>query len=160
MNPLRPVLFSLACSLGLSIVGCKRGRPQDLQAPSGAARSEVDSSLDIQRTPESVLADAYAHRGSNLQVLVRGRVVKFLSDDIEGVKHQRMILELENRQTLLVAHNIDLAPRIPEAALGHVVYLYGEYVWNERGGLIHWTHKDPSRFHPDGWIQWQGRRFE
>lgn len=163
MNPLRPVLFLLAGSLALAAMGCKRGpSPENAAAAaaSGSAPSDVDSFLDVQRTPESILADAFARHGSHLQFLVRGKVVKFLPDDVDGAKHQKFLLELENRQTLLVAHNIDLAPRVPDTALGQIVYLYGEYVWNDKGGLIHWTHKDPSRFHVDGWIQWQGRRFD
>jgi hypothetical protein len=160
VKPLRPVLLSLAGALALSVPGCNRGMPPDNSTPSGLTVSEADTSLDLQRIPESVLAEAFSNKTSNLQVLVRGKVSRFLADDTEGDKHQRMIVELENGQTLLVAHNIDLAPRVPEAALGHVVYLYGEYEWNEEGGVVHWTHKDPSHSHVDGWIQWQGARFE
>jgi len=36
-----------------------------------------------------------------------------LSDDHDGSRHQRVVLQLKNSDTLLVAHNIDLAKRIP-----------------------------------------------
>ncbi len=63
-----------------------------------------------------------------------------LSDDLNGSRHQRFIIELKSKQTLLIAHNIDLAPRIDELAL------------NDQGGVIHWTHHDPDKIHIDGWI--------
>ena len=38
---------------------------------------------------------------------------RLLSDDNDGSRHQRIILQLKNRDTLLIAHNIDLAKRVP-----------------------------------------------
>ena len=35
-----------------------------------------------------------------------------LPDDNKGTRHQRFILKLSSGQTLLVAHNIDLADKI------------------------------------------------
>jgi hypothetical protein len=97
---------------------------------------------------------------SGQQVMATGRVVRVLSDDNEGSRHQRFILELGSGQTLLVAHNIDLAPRIPMLDTGDTVRFFGEYEENSRGGVIHWTHHDPRGRHPDGWLEHRGKRYQ
>jgi hypothetical protein len=85
-------------------------------------------------------------------------VARRLPDDLEGAKHQRFILRVGD-QTVLVAHNIDLAPRVPVSE-GDTVQLRGEYEWNQLGGVIHWTHRDPSGRHPAGWIRIRGRLYQ
>ena len=57
------------------------------------------------------------------------------------------------------AHNIDLAPRVPVAP-GDSVELRGEYEWSPRGGVIHWTHRDPDARREAGWIRRDGRLFQ
>jgi hypothetical protein len=91
---------------------------------------------------------------------VGGRVTRILADDRDGSRHQRFIIALDSGTTLLIAHNIDLAPRLDGLAVGEAVQVYGEYEWNEQGGLIHWTHKDPGGDHPAGHIEWRGRRYQ
>lgn len=91
-------------------------------------------------------------------VEIEGQVVRTLSDDNEGSRHQRFIIELDNGQTLLVSHNIDLAPRVP-VGVNDRVTVRGEYVWNERGGLMHWTHHDPRGDRVGGWIALRGETY-
>ncbi|HGH8112621.1 TPA: DUF3465 domain-containing protein, partial [Vibrio cholerae] len=102
---------------------------------------------------DSVLQQAYKSQQSDLQVQGFGKVVKVLPDDNDGSKHQKFILKLNSGQTLLVAHNIDLAPRIPNLQVGDSVEFYGEYEWNKKGGVLHWTHKDPQNRHAHGWLK-------
>lgn len=90
---------------------------------------------------------------SNDQVQGVGRVTRILADDNEGSRHQRFILTLATGNTLLVAHNIDLAPRINNLRAGDTVAFYGEYIWNDKGGILHWTHHDPRGSHPGGWLK-------
>ena len=86
-------------------------------------------------------------------------MTRVLSDDREGSRHQRFIVRIEGRVSVLVAHNIDLAPRVPVAP-GDSVELRGEYEWTARGGVLHWTHHDPAGRHAAGWIRHGGRVYE
>lgn len=96
------------------------------------------------------------HR-SHVWVELGGRVARLLPDDRQGARHQRFIVQTESGVTLLVAHNIDLAQRVP-VRVGDAVKLRGEYIWNRQGGILHWTHRDPQQRHPGGWIETpQGR---
>ncbi|ASI92385.1 DUF3465 domain-containing protein [Vibrio mediterranei] len=106
------------------------------------------------------LRRAYENQQSDLQVKGEGTVSRVLSDDNKGSRHQRFILRLDSRQTLLVAHNIDLAPRIPDLKVGDRVKFYGEYEWNNKGGVIHWTHHDPRNRHEHGWLKHQGKVYQ
>ncbi|HBC3563875.1 TPA: DUF3465 domain-containing protein, partial [Vibrio cholerae] len=70
---------------------------------------------------DAVLQQAYQSQQSDLQVQGFGQLVKVLPDDNDGSRHQKFILKLNSGQTLLVAHNIDLAPRIPNLKVGDIV---------------------------------------
>ena len=109
---------------------------------------------------DAVIAEAFANHASNVQVSGRGVVMKVLPDDDAGDRHQRFILRLGSGQTLLVAHNIDLAPKIVGLRLGDAIRFCGEYEWNEKGGLLHWTHRDPQGRHPAGWLDHRGRIYQ
>ncbi|EGQ7835417.1 TPA: DUF3465 domain-containing protein [Vibrio vulnificus] len=109
---------------------------------------------------DAVLQQAYQSQQSDLQVQGFGQIVKVLPDDNDGSKHQKFILRLNSGQTLLVAHNIDLAPRIPNLQVGDSVEFYGEYEWNKKGGVLHWTHKDPQNRHAHGWLKHNGQVYE
>ncbi len=106
------------------------------------------------------LAQAIEGRQSGIQVQGEGVVTRLLPDDNEGSRHQRFIVRLASGQTLLIAHNIDVAPRVPSIRRGDRVRFYGEYEWNDRGGVIHWTHDDPRGWHADGWVEHDGRRYQ
>jgi len=106
------------------------------------------------------LTQAFENKQSDFQVGGEGKVIKLLPDDNEGSRHQRFILRLASGQTLLVAHNIDLAPAIPSLRVGDTVEFFGEYEWNPKGGVIHWTHHDPANNHVSGWLRHQGRTYQ
>lgn len=107
-----------------------------------------------------VIAEAYRAQRSDVQVMGEGTVKKILRDDLDGSRHQRFLLRLANKQTLLVAHNIDLAPRIDALREGDKVAFFGEYEWNNQGGVIHWTHHDPAGRHVGGWLKHGGRTYQ
>jgi len=116
-------------------------------------------SINVQANDQQ-LKQAYQNHQSELQIQGSGTVSRVLPDDNIGSRHQKFILRLDSRQTLLVAHNIDLAPRIPNLKVGDVVQFYGEYEWNDKGGVIHWTHRDPGNRHAHGWLKHQGKTYE
>lgn len=105
------------------------------------------------------LARLYGEKRSSVQVQGSGMVTKVLPDDNDGNRHQRFIIELSTGQTLLIAHNVDIAPRVEGLERGDRVEFCGEYEWNRQGGVVHWTHKDSSESHPDGWIRHEGRKY-
>ena len=106
------------------------------------------------------IMQAYQQQISNIQVQSKGEVKAILADDNDGSRHQKMILKLENGLTVLVAHNIDLAPRVEGLRKGEIVEFYGEYEYSPKGGVIHWTHHDPQEKHVDGWLKYQGKSYQ
>lgn len=132
-------------------------------ATSGYIQSPTIASSKLSIAPkgiEQVLADAFENRRSNFQIEGQGTVIRLLPDDLDGSKHQRFIVRLSSGQTLLIAHNIDLAPRINSLREGDAIAFYGEYEWNSQGGVIHWTHRDPAGRHVGGWIKHKGRIYQ
>ena len=109
---------------------------------------------------DQAIIDAYQAQLSDIQVSGSGKVSRILSDDNKGSRHQRFILNLSSGQTILVAHNIDLAPKINTLQQGDTVQFFGEYEWNAKGGVVHWTHHDSGGRHVGGWLKHNGRKYE
>ena len=109
---------------------------------------------------DAALTAAFEKQQSNVQVQGSGHVSRVLPDDNDGSRHQRFLVRLASGQTLLIAHNIDLANRVDSLRAGDSVEFYGEYEWNAKGGVIHWTHRDPGGRHVDGWIKHDGQTYQ
>ncbi len=129
------------------------GQTSDARAPNGEAGTPA--SCDNQQ-----ISRAFQQHLSRVEVCGSGVISRVLPDDTEGSQHQRLIVSIGSGHTVLIAHNIDLAPRIECARSGTRVDFLGEYEWNERGGVVHWTHHDPSNRHPAGWFRCDGRVFQ
>ena len=121
-----------------------------------AGHEAVDAGL---QTGSHAVEQAFAAQRSGLWLETGGRVSRVLRDDKEGARHQKFILELDDGHSVLVAHNIDLARRIP-AREGLSLTVRGRYEWNDRGGVIHWTHHDPDGREQGGWIEVDDVRYE
>ncbi len=104
--------------------------------------------------------EAYKSQRSDIQVKGNGTVIRILKDDNQGSRHQKFILKISSGQTILIAHNIDLAPRINSISKGDSVQFYGEYEWNNKGGVVHWTHRDPNGKHIGGWLKHNGKVYQ
>ena len=123
-----------------------------LNRPSDSA-SHTDQS-------DNASARAFDERQSGVQTEGNGIVIKILPDDNDGSRHQRFVLRLHSGQTLLIAHNIDLAPRLSSLREGDTVAFNGEYEWNSKGGVVHWTHRDPNGSHVAGWLKHNGQTYQ
>ena len=127
----------------------------DRLSPQGPAATETTGG-----NADRAVATAIAAQQSGVAIQGEGTVIKLLADDKRGSRHQRFLLRLPSGATLLVAHNIDLAPRLETLRAGDALRFAGEYAWNERGGVLHWTHRDPRGHHRDGWLELAGRRYQ
>jgi len=128
-------------------------------SPTAPAPGRTPSGGVEQSAAPGAVAEAFRAHRSQVDVEAAGRVMRLLPDDREGSRHERFIVRVEGGVTVLVAHNIDLAPRVP-VAVGDSVELRGEYEWNDQGGVIHWTHRDPDGRRAAGWIRVGGRTYQ
>ena len=124
--------------------------------------SSEDNLTQIKQSKSALIGinKAYADKKSDIQVRGSGSVIKVLKDDTKGHKHQKFILRLETGISILIAHNIDLAPRIKGIKKGDIIEFYGEYEYNNKGGVVHWTHHDPNHRHKDGWLKYKGKIYQ
>ena len=130
-----------------------------LQSSSLSSLNAGDSSHVVDQQGFSSLKRAVASHQSKVWFEeTQFEVVKLLPDDNEGSRHQRLLVVREGLPTLLVAHNIDLAERVP-VNKGQAVFIKGRYEWNEKGGVIHWTHHDPRGNNPGGWIRFDNKKY-
>ncbi len=118
-----------------------------------SSQSPIVSSLG---STDKAISSAFQARQIGIQISGEGVVDRLLEDDNDGSRHQRFILRLASGQTLLIAQNIDIAPRIEPLSTGDRVKFYGQYEWNPEGGVIHWTHRDPAGRHVSGWLNHNG----
>jgi hypothetical protein len=109
---------------------------------------------------DQLITTAFQNQQSNLQVEGSGVVTHILPDDNKGSRHQKFIIRLSSGQTVLIAHNIDLAARVNSIKEGDTVEFHGEYEWNSKGGVVHWTHHDPNARHEDGWLKHNDRIYK
>jgi hypothetical protein len=103
------------------------------------------------------LEQAFRQHRSHVWVDGGGTVTRLLRDDTKRPRHQRFVVRVGNGPrsfTVLIAHNIDQASRVP-LKKGDPVTFRGEYIWGEQGGTVHWTHRDKKRGKEGGWIRWR-----
>lgn len=134
------------------------------RGPAPALRSidpaEVTAAPADSSSGGDAVADDFSAQQSGALVTGEGQVSRILGDDSLGDRHQRFILRLASGQTVLIAHNIDIAPRIEGLNVGDTVSFHGEFEWNDKGGVVHWTHHDPQGSHESGWLKHAGRTYQ
>jgi hypothetical protein len=145
------------------------------QAAQQAASNQPQSTVEVKSQAQTInlqslssgmvtednaaIKQAFAHKQSHVWLEGSGIVKKLLPDDTKGARHQRFLVSITPEQTLLFAHNIDLAPRVEQLNVGDPVAFKGEYIYNPKGGIMHWTHHDPGGV-KGGWIKVNGKTYE
>lgn len=147
---IRPWVWVAALLVLSALVSLGRDR-----LPAPGTGGAVD--LEVAGSDGQVLALFESGRSGDM-VEVAGLVDALLSDDNDGSRHQRFIVRMASGHTLLIAHNIDLARRVP-LQVGDRVRVRGQYEWNEQGGVLHWTHDDPAGDRSGGWVEHEGNRY-
>jgi len=107
--------------------------------------------------------DAWRAGRSHIEVTASGSVARILGErpGPSGV-HEGFLLHLRGSEgrglTVRVEDNVDLTGPIPMRT-GDDVTVRGEYIYDPRGGLIHYTHRDPRNRHPGGFVRVNGRLY-
>ena len=148
-------LVVLAFFLALSFAACHApNNPQPLESTS------VSSAANAANIDAGAIVEAFGAHRNLPQVQGSGVVVKVLKDDTNGLQHQKFLLKVSDNITILIAHNIDLAPRVDDIHEGDTVSFKGEYIYTPKGGTVHWTHKDPRGNHAAGWLEHKAKKYE
>lgn len=132
-----------------------------LFAPATVLASTLEQTgiEEIDLSPDNTeFEKAYKAHSKKTELSVQGTVVKILQDDTKGSQHQKFIISV-NHRSVLVANNLDIGRKIP-VKVGDEITIRGEYIWNEKGGVLHWTHRDPHKQHPDGFIYHNGKLYQ
>lgn len=98
-------------------------------------------------TPEK----AFAQHFRDIFISTHGTITEIMPDDTTGIPHQRFLIKTESNHSLLIIYNIENNTRL-KIAVGDYIHVEGTYVWNKYGGIIHETHSDINKNHPDGSI--------
>lgn len=163
--PSRKVFFALWLLVAI-LVACKQTEHSATQnvSTSATAVKKQENTLSLkplQGVESQTLTafEAYQAKKSDVFIEDQGTVAKLLPDDNKGARHQKFLVKINSGQTLLFAHNIDLAARIDNIKVGDTVIFRGEYVYNPKGGVIHWTHHDPKNQIAGGWIKHENQEY-
>ena len=133
-------------------------------APRATAAAAAPALPRATATPSlsdnAAIMRAFTNHARDVRVDGSGSVARVLRDDNQGARHQRFLVRLPTGQSVLIVHNIDIAPRVENLRVGDEIEFEGEYVWNDQGGLVHWTHHDPSGQHRPGWVKHAGHEYQ
>lgn len=140
LTVLRTLALPIICTLGVLLSACQ----DDTHTNNAPASAE----------------EAFGSYLNYAQIQDEGTLIKQLPDDTKGSRHQRLILQFENNLTMLLVHNIDVAPRIEGLKKGDRIAFLGEYIWSKKGGTIHWTHRSSTPKHPHGWVRHKGKQYD
>lgn len=146
---------NILVTLFLAFAICACNQP----SASSLHQQNITSAETTAEVSNTAIEQAFTAKSSHVQVSGKGVVVKLLADDNNGTRHQKFLVKINAQQVLLFAHNLDLAPRVP-LQVGDEITFGGEYVYNPKGGIVHWTHRSPQNHHAAGWIMLNGKKYQ
>lgn len=144
---------------GLTAAGPPPAQAREAGPGPEAPAAKASAREAAQEQAVARIRKAFKYNQSDFIVTVYGEVVHILAYDDDPPRHQRFLLQISDDLTLKIAHNTDLAPDVP-LKKGDIVTVKGEYEWNDKGGVIHWTHLDPRNRHEHGYIEHYGKKYE
>jgi hypothetical protein len=120
--------------------------------------------IDGQREPATAetgaaaIVEAFENERSGVWVEAEGEIVHLLPDDKKPPRHQNFLIEIAPNHTVKISHNVDLAPRAP-IRKGQRIRFRGRYEYNAKGGVVHWTHRDPRGRKTGGRLEYEGKTY-
>jgi hypothetical protein len=108
------------------------------------------------------ICNDYAHQESHQEVIAHGMVADVFGES-EGPsgEHEGYLLKLDGDCDLLlrVETNTSITGPIPIRPRQELI-VKGEYEFDPEGGVLHWTHHDPSARHIAGYVVIGSRTYQ
>lgn len=132
----------------LVLCACAPAQQRDTTAAAPGNNGAICQAFDAQQSHVEVVADGTVTRDLGLRAGRSGT-------------HEGYLLRLNNDCALVlkVETNVDLTGPVRLRA-GDRALVKGEYEWTRLGGVVHWTHHDPSGRHEGGYVKVEGRTYQ
>lgn len=153
-KPAALIFFALV----LVVAWVLENRKQADAPGTGAPPTDEPGRAPPPRGGEGAVDRAAREQRSGVWVEDEGRIVHLLPDDRIAPRHQLCLVELASGHTIKISHNVDLAPQVPWKK-GDTLAFRGRFEWNDKGGVVHWTHRDPDGRSQGGWLRLGGRTY-
>jgi uncharacterized protein DUF3465 len=138
-----------------------KGRRNRLSFPL-AALLLAGCAAPAQSADNGAVCSAFQNARSHVEVVAGGTVTRVLGTQ-PGVAspHEGFLMRLNSScdVTIRVEANVDFTGQFALKD-GDAVVVKGEYEYYARGGVIHWTHRDPRGRHDGGFIQTGGKIYD
>jgi len=122
------------------------------------ARIDGQRESTTTETGAAAIVEAFENERSGVWVEAEGEIVHILADDQAPPRHQNFLIEIVPNHTVKISHNVDIAPRAP-IRKGQRIRFRGRYEYNAKGGVVHWTHRDPRGRKTGGWLEYEGKTY-
>jgi hypothetical protein len=155
MNKYR--IKNLFCLIGLTFLISSCGSQRTLQVQD-LFQNQVQDQITVQSDERTDIIQN-GQIEPIINTVFKGTVVELLPEDNIGLTHQKFMFKITggqngkyNGKVVIVAHNTEIAPHVP-LKIGSMPEIKGDLLTGESPMVLHWTHKDPSHKHPDGYIK-------